>query len=136
MKLSIFAAFCAFIAAPASALAADNLDADAVKALFSGRTGYAVHLLKDLEIVAYFDADGTTRQKRNGEDWTGKWKVEDDGKHCIKMTDPYSGLEKPWKCAFIEMDGDAYYRHFIKPNGDVKTVVKYTKFKDGNPEGL
>jgi len=136
MRLSTIATFFAVIATPVCAAAADALDADQVKALFTGRTGYAVHLLKDLEIVAYFDADGTTRQKRNGEDWSGKWKVDGEGKHCIKMTDPYSGQEKPWKCAFIEKDGDVYYRHFIKPNGDVRTVVKYTKFKDGNPEGL
>jgi hypothetical protein len=136
MKLSTLAAGLVIIATPACAAAADMLNADEVKALFAGRTGYAIHLVKDLEIVSYFDADGTTRQTRNGEKWTGKWRVDNDGKHCIRMADPYSGRDKPWKCAFIEKDGGVYYRHFVKPNGDTKTVVKYTKFENGNPDGL
>ncbi len=119
-----------------AATADEGLSADELKALFTGKTAYAYHLHKDLDIIAYFDADGTTRQLRNGNKWTGTWRIDEAGQHCIQLQDPYSGNNKPERCRTIKKEGKKYVRYKTTDSGNLAAVVKYKKFKDGNPKNL
>ncbi len=116
---------------------ADTLNAEQVKALFTDKTTYATHVRKDFDITTYFASDGTLISIRKGdEQWTGKWRVESDGKHCIRLNDPYSGVAKIERCMIVKDDGGTYKRFKIKKNGDLKHIITYKRFADGNPENL
>jgi len=115
---------------------AEQLKADQVKALFTDKTSYAYHEKRDFDITSYYSSDGKLVSIRNGEKWTGKWRIKADGKHCIQLNDPYSGVAKIDKCMVIQNDAGTYKRFKIKRNGELKHIITYKRFAEGNPENL
>jgi len=118
-----------FVAATAYA---EQLNGEQVTALLSGKTSYAYHDFKDFDIDTYFAPDGSVISIRNGEKHTGKWRVESNGNHCVRLNDPYSGEPKKEHCRFIENNDGTYTRIKVKRKGKRIPIITYKRFADGN----
>jgi len=97
------------------------LDADAVKALVTGKTIHAMHLKKDFEFKVYFDPDGKTAYRSQHGETTKTTYEFRDNKHCIFWKEKN-------RCANILDNGDGTYTRVNKKG---KKKVKWTKFEDG-----
>jgi hypothetical protein len=116
---------------------AEDLNAEQVKALLSGKTAYAWHEKKEFDITTYFAEDGTLVSVRKGGDkWKGKWRIDGNGMHCMQLFDPYSEQPRKEHCRIVEKDGNTYKRIKVKPNGRRIHIATYKKFADGNAENL
>ena len=125
MKLSrtLFTSIClaGMLALSAHSSAEDFMDADAIKALVTGKTIHALHLKKDFEFKVFFDPDGETAYRSQGGEVTETTYKFVGNKHCIYWK------EKD-RCANILDNGDGTYTRVNKKG---KKIVKWTKFEDG-----
>jgi len=104
-----------------NAYADEFLNADKIKALITGNTIEAKHLLKGFKFKVYFDNDGKTalrNQKGNSQKTSYSF---ERNLHCIY----WAGKDR---CANIKDNGDGTYTR-VMSNG--KKVVKWTKITKG-----
>jgi hypothetical protein len=105
-----------------SAFAGKALNTDEVKALVTGKTADAEHLLRGFKFKAYFNPNGDlTQLKENGDTVEGTWQVDAEGLHCVDF-----GAGD--RCATVVDNGDGTWSR-VNKNG--KPVVKWTGFVDG-----
>lgn len=123
--------FAGFMALPlGSAVADEMLNAEEVKALFSGKTASWVHHKKGETGTGYFAEDGKLTGLRNGkEKLQYGWNVNEDGELCIDK-----GSET--NCRVIEKSGDEIRKIKVKPNGARIHIMTYSDFVDGNPNNF
>ena len=98
-----------------------TLTGDEVTAMFSDKTVWGEHAVKDKKSISYFAADGSYSGKNLTKNTKskGKWSVDKKGRLCIDKGDK--------KCRKIVDDGGE-----IKKYKKKKHVYTYTKFEDGN----
>ena len=112
------------------AFADEDLNADEVKALFSGKTVSWVHHKKGNTGTGYFAPDGKLTGLRNGKDKIKYgWTVNEEGELCIDK-----GSET--NCRVIEKSGDEIRKIKVKPNGKRIHIMTYSDFVDGNPNNF
>ena len=106
---------------------AEPMSADAVKKLLSSNTTYCKNLQKNKEYTNYYRDDGTViKLSPEGKKRLGKWRVSDNGRHCIDWG------EKDGECCHPVFDqGNGTY---IKlDEGEPKAEFRVI---EGNPESL
>lgn len=111
---------------------AEDLDADAVRQLISGKTVEAVHAKRGYPITTYYLPDGTFRQDSDGKGQSGTWYVDDQGQLC-KTRAGWGG-----ECRVIAREGDVWKAYKI-PNDIMKGRQHKRTFKkilEGNPHNL
>ena len=105
-------------------LAADALNAEQLKALYSGKTVEATNMTNNVSFTNYLSPDGRVAQvTKSGAKKKGTWRVDDSGKHCVQ----WEG-DKEF-CHTVVPQGDGTYKRYA---GD-KHVVTVHKVTDGNP---
>lgn len=104
-----------------------TLSAAEVHALFIDRTVNSVTINKNRESVSYYDPNGQVRQLRNGAHRDGLWRITKNGRICLQME---AGEES---CRAIARQNGNYLKFVIKQDGKHTPVVRYLKFRDGNP---
>ncbi|MFP3874941.1 MAG: hypothetical protein ACLFV1_10860 [Thiohalophilus sp.] len=110
-----------------AAPAAETLNADQVKALFSDKTVEYRHERLGFKFVVYHGPDGSLRGTRDGEPMSElRWSVNEQGELCIA----YGGKNR---CQPIMKDNGIYKKYVAGKDGKKKTVVTYQRFIDGNP---
>lgn len=110
-----------------AAPAAETLNADQVKTLFSGKTVEYLHERLDFKFVVYHAPDGSLRGTREGEPMSElQWSVNERGELCIA----YGGKKR---CQPLMKDDGVYKKYAVGKDGQKKTVVTYQRFIDGNP---
>jgi len=121
-----------------------NMSADEVRKLFTATTaegeqrdGVAPGLgPKNMtenypeNFVIFFDENGTATHKIGDKRKTGKWRVTDNGKLCIKWED----MKK--KCAPVYKDGKNYIRVTRSKMGRVLLELVFIQFTPGNKYDL
>ena len=101
-------------------LADDFLDADAIKALISGKTITAEHK-RGFTFKVYFDADGETAiRQQDGDETETTYKFKGN-RHCIF----WKGRDR---CANIRDNGDGTY---ARVNRSGKVPVTWVEITDG-----
>ena len=128
IKSILFAGFISF--SFGSAVADEELNAEEVKALFSGKTVSWVQHKKGHTGTGYFAPDGKLTGLRNGTDkFQYGWSVNDDGHLCIEKSSETN-------CRVIEKSGDEIRKIKVKPNGKRIHIMTYSDFVDGNPNNF
>jgi len=110
-----------------SAPAAETLNADQVKALFSDKTVEYQHERLGFKFIVYHAPDGSLRGTREGELMSElQWSVNERGELCIA----YGGKKR---CQPIMKENGVYKKYTVGKDGEKKTMVTYRRFIDGNP---
>ncbi|MDZ7661680.1 hypothetical protein [Thiohalophilus sp.] len=113
-----------------SAPAAETLNADQVRALFSGKTIEYQHERLGFKFVVYHAPDGSLRGTREGQLMSElQWSVNEQGELCIA----YGGKNR---CQPIMKDNGVYKKYTVGKDGQKKTVVTYQRFIEGNPNNF
>lgn len=87
---------------PSMTFAAEPLDAAALKTLLTGNTAEVLSAGGNTWQI-YFSPDGKLIRKDGNNIVEGRWRVEDDGKHCVEGT--------PGGCGkFVKNDDGTYDR--------------------------
>lgn len=139
------ACFCSVVTVfPCPLLAFGKLSAEEVHALFSGQTvegefregnrkhidPIGVNTFYD-PFFMYFSPDGTVRGVRGGVKKNGKWRVDENGNHCVQWEGKKEG------CASITKEGRVYKKYMIKSGGSrIKWIKTFTTFRPGNTDNL
>lgn len=125
MRKSIIALLSMF-AMLSTAVAAEYMSADQVKAAFTDKTFDGVYLPKDKSFSAYEDPDGTHHVLRpSGKRDKGRtWTVNDKGQHCTSH--PKTG---DLRCSHVKNVGNGEIHKF---NGDGEHTHTLSNFRDGN----
>lgn len=129
VSAALLSASLMFGASVAIAEDAPTLSAEAVSALFVGKTAKCVKTKDDSLCNTYFDADGSLKRLMlaDGKKRTGKWWTEPD-QLCVH----WEGKKKGY-CFDLKQDGDAEsYGLFRK--GKRKSTI--SGFEDGNTLGF
>jgi hypothetical protein len=123
--------FVGFMCLPLAPVVADEvLNADQVKALFTGKTVNWENHKKGHTGTGYFSPDGKLTGLKNGNvKIQHGWHVSDDGGLCIEK-----GSDT--KCRVIEKSGDEIKKIKVKPNGKRIHIMTYSNFVDGNPNNF
>lgn len=124
-------------------LAFGKLSAEEVRALFTGNTvegerrkglepGQNPDMLGTYaeKYIAWFAGDGKVVRDMGGRRRTGKWRVMENGKHCIQ----WQGKQE--KCAAIRKEGSIYKRTLKSKYGKILWEMTFTRFTPGNPHNL
>lgn len=107
--------------------AAQTLDAEQVRQLFSDKTVEYSHAMLNFDFIIYHAPDGSLRGTRNGEPMSEmQWSVNPDGKLCI-------AYDQHQRCHPIMRDEGVYKKYKTTANGETKILVTYRRFIDGNP---
>ena len=113
-----------------TAFADEELNAEEVKGLFSGKTVSWVQHKKGHTGTGYFAPDGKLTGLRNGTDkFQYGWSVNDDGHLCIEKSSETN-------CRVIEKSGDEIRKIKVKPSGKRIHIMTYSDFVDGNPNNF
>ncbi len=106
-----------------------TLSVEDIKDLFAGKTVEGVVARWGFSFRGYYAADGGFR----GKSQHGHWKVTEDARHCVKYGN------KDWSCGVLITTGDGNYKkmRIIDPaSGEMKHLVTFEKFIEGNPYGM
>lgn len=104
-----------------------TLTAGEVTALFSGRTVESVLDSSSKRVsLTYYNPNGQARQLQNGQKRGGAWRVNNDGRMCLKF-----GEERE-RCRIIVKEGETYGKYVVKKSGQHQRVLTYTSFLQGN----
>jgi len=110
--------------------AAETLNADQVRALFSDKTVEYRHERLGFKFVVYHAPDGSLRGTREGELMSElQWSVNKQGELCIA----YGGKNR---CQPIMKENGVYKKYTVGKDGERKTMVIYRRFIDGNPNNF
>jgi hypothetical protein len=111
-----------------TSLAGEYMSADAVKSLLTGKTADGKHHKKDFSYSIYFDPAGTLIRVKDGETRTGKWRVDDEGKHCVTWDD-----EGKQRCFPFKDNGDGTISKYrlIDYSDDIK-IITLSNIRKGN----
>lgn len=112
-------AFTGFILFSTSVLAAEFMDADAVRKLLTGNTVHGLRASGDT-VKNYFSPDGKLYRLEGDKTAEGTWQINDDGMQCV------AGLTGG--CARIKRNDDGSYDRVL-PNG--KVLLKWTSVTSG-----
>ena len=111
----------------AGALAEEFLSAEKVNEVYSDMTVKGVHLKKGYSYSAYFSPEGEVTQIRDGETVMGKWRIDDEGRHCIKWKNRDSEF-----CRHVYDNKDGSYTK-VKLKGEKSIpVIMHRDFTQGN----
>ena len=110
-----------------TALATDNLNADQVTALFSGKSVSGIDLEVGSPFTQFFNLNGVVLNDAQGFNPTGKWHVNKAGEHCITWDD--ENLEH---CGYIRLNEDGTYTKLVRKNAKNIPMMLYEKFIDGD----
>lgn len=103
-----------------------TLTAGEVTALFSDRTAESVLESNNRVSLTYYNPNGQLRQLQDGLKRSGAWRVQDNGRICLRF-----GTEGE-KCRIIVKEGEVYSKYVVKKSGQHERVLSYTSFKEGN----
>lgn len=111
---------------------AKELSGAEVKQLVSGNTVEAVHPSRGYSIITYHSPDGTYRQQRDGEAYSGKWYVDDEGRLCMMRTG-WGG-----ECRLIKQEGKVWKAYKVpgNPLKGLKHERTFNKVTKGNSNNL
>ena len=105
----------------ASAMAAEALNAEEAKALFSGKTFNGLNIAKDREYRIYSDPGGEATFQTTTKTKKATWEIKPDGIHCMHF-------KKKSVCGFIVPAGDGVYHKMI----DGEHTNTLSNFVEGN----
>jgi hypothetical protein len=127
MNLKLMASSFVALIISGAVSAAEPMSADAVKRLLTNNTTNCRNLEKNREFINYYRDDGAVVKLTSvGEKQLGKWRVADNGQHCVD----WGGEEG--ECCFPVIDlGNGTYQ---KMEGD-RPKSEFT-VTEGNPENL
>lgn len=109
--------FCALFTVAAAASAAQALNADQVKALFTNKTVEGRNEHQGFDYKAYYAADGTAQASNSkGRHVVGTWRVDEQGRHCVTWGN------EPEVCGVIVPAGHGTYQRIV--DGKVTQVLK------------
>ena len=113
---------------------AQELNAEEVRQLVSGKTVEAKHPKRGIMLTVFYNPDGTFRQLRDGKKQSGTWRVTEEGLLCKKNDNGWGE-----KCRIIEKDDDGTWNGYKIKKG-VKKFRKHERvfmiILDGNPYDL
>ena len=105
--------------------AAGPMSADAVKNLLANNTMNCTNLVKNKEFTNYFRDDGTvTKLTSEGTKIQGKWRVTDDGQHCLDWGEHE-------RCNLVVDEGNGTYHKIEEDRPRTEFTVT-----TGNPNNL
>lgn len=120
-SLGVFLACMLFIGQ--NAIAGEALDANAVRALFMGKTMHGKHLIRGFEFSTYFDKDGKTAiRNQNGKSTQTTYSFKGN-QHCLF----WKGQDR---CATIEKNSDGTYDRVSKAGKHIIEITKIVAGKD------
>jgi hypothetical protein len=106
---------------------AGPMSSDAITSLLTNNTMYCKNIQKNSEFINYYRDDGSvTKLTSNGEKMQGKWRVDDDGRHCQDW-----GKDDGECCHPVFDRGNGVYQKMEE--GEPKSEFTVT---EGNPENL
>ncbi len=117
-------------AADSIRLPAGTLDAKELRQLFIGKTVQSLNVKNKRISLTYYDPSGKVRQLRKGKLRSGKWKIKDNGRICLKMGNARN------KCRIVVFEQGEYKKYIVKKDGRHKHVIDYRSFITGNPHNL
>lgn len=107
-----------------------TLTAGQLMALFNNKTVHSITVVAGRESVSYYAPSGEIRQKRQGITRYGRWRVIDNHRICLQIEN------LPEKCRIVVLEQGVHNKYIVRKNGQHQHSVTYTKFQQGNPEGL
>jgi len=111
-------------------MAGETLNAEQVRSLFSGKTVEYHHQMLNFDFVVYHAPDGSLRGTREGQPMSNmQWSVNDKGELCI-------AYHERNRCHPIMKQNGVYKKYTISKSGEIKILVTYRKFIDGNPNNF
>ncbi|MEJ2346244.1 MAG: hypothetical protein P8090_12680 [Gammaproteobacteria bacterium] len=114
-----------------AASAGGLMSADAVKALFSGKTAKGTNLKKHISYKVYFAPSGQLKiLMQNGSTRQGTWRVRDDGNHCVIVG---NGDER---CQRVRDNDDGTYTKVVAVGSKEVPIVMLRDFSKGNQLGM
>lgn len=108
------------------ALPPGTLNADQVTQRFSGYSAVSVLDKSGRVSLTYYNPDGTLRQKQDGEQRSGNWRVKRDGRICLD----FPGERE--RCRIIVKEGETYVKYIVKKDNRHERILSYRSFEQGN----
>ncbi len=93
--------------------------------LFAGKTVESETVHKSRVSLTYYNPDGTVELTRNGEVYTGLWRITDSDRMCLSL----EGSKE--KCRIIVKQGQTYSKYIVKINGNHQQSIRYRRFTPG-----
>ncbi len=118
---------------PMAGTAAQRLSADELKELITGNTVEGKST-KGVRFKTFFSPDGALRSERDGENYQGKWWVDEDGRRC-RQWDGNSSVN----CRVILKGDKGHYKvmmEFRNIMRGMKQTGTWEKILEGNPHNL
>ncbi|MEJ1405070.1 MAG: hypothetical protein RPU73_14595 [Candidatus Sedimenticola sp. (ex Thyasira tokunagai)] len=94
--------------------------------LFVGKTVEALNLSTGTSSFTYYSEDGKARQERLWEHRLGNWRINEKGEICLQFGERKEG------CRMIGELNGTYRKYRPDKNGQLKPVVRYRRFLEGN----
>jgi hypothetical protein len=105
---------------------AEKLTADEVRALFVGNTVDTQNRETRMNSITYYHPNGQATQKRLWSTRSGRWSIGDNGQICLAFGN------RSMKCRHIVREADRYYKVRSNADGELRKIVRYRAFVDGN----
>jgi hypothetical protein len=86
----------------------------------------------------YGTADrGIAKLRKNNIKWTGKWRIDETGRLCIQLQDPYSGVLRKEGCRILARENGKLVMYGLKKDGSrTGDTLSVEKIEDGNTENM
>jgi hypothetical protein len=100
-----------------------TLDAKEITELFTDKTAHTeIKMTQDKKYLIYYGKDGKVIMKAGDTKTDAKWRVSEDGKHCLSINNRE-------RCATVIQDNTGVYYRVMGKNRRVHAI---TSFSDGN----
>jgi hypothetical protein len=103
----------------------EKLNKKEIIKLFSEKTVESETVRKGRVSMTYYYPDGTLKLLRNSHEYSGVWRVTDDGRMCLKLE------ASKEKCRIIVRQGSSYSKYIVKNNGQHQRSIDYRRFMPG-----
>lgn len=119
MALPALGALMACSHLPQSLQPGRQLAAPEVRQLFAGQTVTSKNLSNGVVSVSRYAPHGQVFQQREGVQRQGTWRIEQDGRMCLKME------SQTQSCRWIRLESDGRYQKYKETHAFAKPVVTY-----------
>lgn len=118
------------------ALGAD-LTPSEITTLITGKTIYGYDADDRQDVVWYFAPDGKVSQRKKSATSPGTWRMDEDGRLCIQLRDPYSDVTQKERCRGFSQEGESYSMYGLGKDGRKKGgAMSVKKIAEGNAENM
>ena len=134
-SLTIFAVL-AFSCVALPALA-EEIRGEAITAIINGKTLSGYNTDDNKSSIWYFAPDNTVKLRRNNITWPGKWRIDELGRLCIQLRDPYSDAPRKEGCRVLAKEAGKLIMYGMTTDGQrAGETMSIEVITDGNSENL